>query len=321
MKKRMSSEVRRPRPLQRQFAFACRRRRGADSPSPATDSESARCSTPCSPTAASFSVPRPKRCSHPARSSARPDLAGIDEVFTLWGRARRAPFRGVEQLPPGGLRLGARTDLDERRWWRPSYGRRWGRRGPRATPCATASAAAPRGRPGRHLPVRGPRLEPDQRARPDENRRRLRTFSIAFKDPRSTSGPSRRRSPRALGTQHHVVEAGPGEIARALPRVLRHTETPLVRTAPVRSILLAEQVRANDLKVVITGEGADELFWGYDLFKEVVLRELQPRRAGAGGGAARGALSLSRCRRRAARPACTRFLLETGSPTIRSART
>ena len=111
-----------------------------------------------------------------------------------------------------------------------------------------------------------------------------------------------------------MVEAGPAEIADALPAVLRHTETPLVRTAPVPLFLLAEQVRANDLTVVITGEGADELFWGYDLFKEVVVRELNqhdPERARAlleefypylgGGGARRG-------------PAFTRFLLETGSP-------
>ena len=88
----------------------------------------------------------------------------------------------------------------------------------------------------------------------------------------------------------------------------------MVRTAPVPLYLLAEQVRANDLTVVITGEGADELFWGYDLFKEVVVRELNqhdPERARTlleefypylgEGGARRG-------------PAFTRFLLETGSP-------
>ena len=49
-------------------------------------------------------------------------------------------------------------------------------------------------------------------------------------------------------------------------------ETPLVRTAPVPIYLLAREVNAHDLKVVVTGEGADELFWGYDLFKEVAIR-------------------------------------------------
>ena len=59
--------------------------------------------------------------------------------------------------------------------------------------------------------------------------------------------------------------------------MIRHAETPLVRTAPVPLFLLAPAVRDHDLKVVATGEGADELFWGYDLFKEVAIRELHSR--------------------------------------------
>ena len=48
--------------------------------------------------------------------------------------------------------------------------------------------------------------------------------------------------------------------------------------------LLAREVREQGITVVATGEGADELFWGYELFKEVVLRELhrhEPERAEA----------------------------------------
>ena len=47
-----------------------------------------------------------------------------------------------------------------------------------------------------------------------------------------------------------------------------------MRTAPVPLYLLARQVREAGITVIATGEGADELFWGYDLFKEVALREL-----------------------------------------------
>jgi asparagine synthase (glutamine-hydrolysing) len=105
----------------------------------------------------------------------------------------------------------------------------------------------------------------------------LRTFSVAFKDPRYDERGHQARVARALGTSHHVVEAGPAEIASALPEVIWHAETPLVRTAPAPLFLLAREVRSQGLTVVVTGEGADELFWGYDLFKEVALRALHRR--------------------------------------------
>jgi asparagine synthase (glutamine-hydrolysing) len=248
---------------------------------------------------------------------ARPDLAGLDEVFTLWGaRPPRTPFLGVDQLEPGGVLVWERGRIVERRrWWVPRYG-------------SNGSAGSDlRGLLGDSVSLR---LRADvpvgaylsggldssliSAMAQIEKGGELRTFSIAFKDPRYDERAHQEAVARALGTRHHVVEAGPAEIARALPDVLRHTETPLVRTAPVPLYLLAQEVRANDLTVVITGEGADELFWGYDLFKEVVVRELnrrEPERARAmleefypylgGGGARRG-------------PAFTKFLLETGSP-------
>jgi asparagine synthase (glutamine-hydrolysing) len=77
--------------------------------------------------------------------------------------------------------------------------------------------------------------------------------------------------------------------------------------------LLSAEVRANDIVVVATGEGADELFWGYDLFKEVVVRELHQRDPEG----ARELLEelygyLPASARRG--PAWDRFLLETGDP-------
>jgi asparagine synthase (glutamine-hydrolysing) len=247
---------------------------------------------------------------------ARPDLAGIDEVFTLWGaRPPRTAFLGVDQLPPGGLLVWERGRIVERRkWWTPEYGSQ----GSANSDLRGLLGDSVRLRLRADVPV-GAYLSGGldssliSALAQIEKGGELRTFSIAFADPRYDERAHQEAVARALGTQHHVVEAGPREIAQALPAVLRHTETPLVRTAPVPLFLLAQQVRANDLTVVITGEGADELFWGYDLFKEVVVRELgrrEPERARAmleefypylgGGGARRG-------------PAFTRFLLETGS--------
>ena len=246
--------------------------------------------------------------------SASPDLQGLDDVFTLWGaRPPRTPFRGVSQLPPGGLLVWEQGKLTaERAWW-----------------SADAGGGAPRGDLGELL-----RDSVALRLRADvpvgaylsggldssvitalareEAGHRLRTFSVAFSDPLFDERAHQEVVARALGTDHHTVQITPGDIAAAFPEVIRHAESPLVRTAPVPLFLLAQEVRRHSITVVITGEGADELFWGYDLFKEVTIRELhdrEPERAlglldqlypylGA-GGARRG-------------PAWRRFLLETG---------
>src|SRR6185503_8732738 len=79
---------------------------------------------------------------------------------------------------------------------------------------------------------------------------------------------------------HTVEMASYGDIARTFPDVVYHAETPLVRTAPGPMYLLARRVREQGIKVVLTGEGSDELFLGYDLFKETVVRRFclrQPR--------------------------------------------
>jgi asparagine synthase (glutamine-hydrolysing) len=71
-----------------------------------------------------------------------------------------------------------------------------------------------------------------------------------------------------------VQRIGRGDIARVFPDVVRHTETPLVRTAPAPLYLLSRIVREQGIKVVLTGEGSDEVFLGYDLFKETIIRLL-----------------------------------------------
>jgi asparagine synthase (glutamine-hydrolysing) len=247
---------------------------------------------------------------------ARPDLAGIDDVFTLWGpRPPRTAFAGIAQLAPGELAIWERGRLVEsRRWWTPRYGRAEEAEGD----LRALLEDSVRLRLRADVPV-GAYLSGGldssliSALAQREKRGELRTFSVAFRDPGYDERGHQEAVARALGTSHHVIDVGSAEIAAALPDVVRHTETPLIRTAPVPLFLLAHEVRARDLTVVVTGEGADELFWGYDLFKEVALRELHardPERALellaelypylGDGGARRG-------------PAFTRFLLETGA--------
>ena len=82
---------------------------------------------------------------------------------------------------------------------------------------------------------------------------------------------------RYLGTSHTAVHCTRADIGAAFPRAIWHTETPIVRTAPTPLMLLSGAVRAEGYKVVLTGEGADEVFGGYDLFKEAKIRRFWAR--------------------------------------------
>ena len=101
---------------------------------------------------------------------------------------------------------------------------------------------------------------------------KLRTFSVGFPDPSIDERRFQRLVIRSVGTDHSEVCCGDGEVASRLPDVIRAAETPLTRTGPVPMHLLASHVHDRGCKVVLTGEGADEVFGGYDLFKEAKLR-------------------------------------------------
>ncbi|MFO0670516.1 MAG: asparagine synthase-related protein [Polyangiaceae bacterium] len=75
-----------------------------------------------------------------------------------------------------------------------------------------------------------------------------------------------------LESDHHGLVVSRGDIARAFPRVVAHAEKPLLRTAPAPLFLLSGLVHDAGIKVVLTGEGADEMFAGYDLFREAKVR-------------------------------------------------
>jgi asparagine synthase (glutamine-hydrolysing) len=100
----------------------------------------------------------------------------------------------------------------------------------------------------------------------------LRTFSITFDDPRFDESDHQREVAGKVGSIHSIAAITHDNIAASFPEVLWHTETPLVRTAPAPMYHLAKLTKDSGIKVVLTGEGADELFLGYDLFKEVSVR-------------------------------------------------
>ena len=100
----------------------------------------------------------------------------------------------------------------------------------------------------------------------------LKTFAVTFQDKVYDERSQQMEMVEYLGTDHHTVDCNYSKIAEAFPDVIWHTETPIIRTAPTPLFFLSELVRQNKYKVVLTGEGADEVLGGYDIFKEAKIR-------------------------------------------------
>jgi asparagine synthase (glutamine-hydrolysing) len=101
---------------------------------------------------------------------------------------------------------------------------------------------------------------------------RLKTFSVTFQDAEFDESVYQKDVIDLLQTEHRAVRCTHQDICNVFPKIIWHTETPLLRTAPAPLFLLSELVRRDGYKVVLTGEGADEFFGGYDIFKEAKIR-------------------------------------------------
>jgi len=105
----------------------------------------------------------------------------------------------------------------------------------------------------------------------------LRTFSIGFTEKEFDESYYQNLAVKFFRTSHSSIVSTSAKIASTFPEVVWHTETPLLRTAPVPMMLLSGNVRKNHYKVVVTGEGADEMFAGYNIFKEMIIRRFWAR--------------------------------------------
>jgi len=101
----------------------------------------------------------------------------------------------------------------------------------------------------------------------------LNTYSIGFEDNEFDETSYQNEVSEYLSTKHIAFKCTNLDIAEAFPNVIWHTEIPVLRTAPVPMYLLSKNVHEHNIKVVITGEGADEMLAGYNIFKEAVIRE------------------------------------------------
>lgn len=210
----------------------------------------------------------------------RIDPHALDQTFTFWSpMAPRTIFEGVSELPPG-----CSITIDERGvrltpYWRLEYPLQVEpmKEGECAERLLELLTDATRIRLRSDVPV-GAYLSGglDSSVITALVRRvstaPLKTFSVAFESPEFDESGYQDEVVRWLGTEHDTVRCRDEDIARVFPDVVWHAEKPLLRTAPAPLFLLAQRVRESGFKVVLTGEGSDEMLGGYDIFKEAKIR-------------------------------------------------
>ena len=94
---------------------------------------------------------------------------------------------------------------------------------------------------------------------------RIHTYAVRFTEPGYDESRYAEAVTHQIASVHHVVTADDESLGRALEVVSRSLAEPLGDPAVLPTFLLAEQAR-NDVKVILSGEGADELFGGYPTY-------------------------------------------------------
>lgn len=221
------------------------------------------------------------------------DPVGLAETFTFWTVVPpQSVFRGVTELEPGHVRTVSARGVEDRAFWTPRYpeGGGDGFRG-------SLEDAVERVRSALEQAVRLRMLRADvpvgsylsggldssvvaalgRRVKGEQ----FLTFSIRFEDAEYDETPFQRSVAALIDSDHREVIVRRSDIAAVFPEVVAHAERPLLRTAPAPLFLLSRLVRDSGIKVVLTGEGADEMFAGYDLFREGKVRRFWGRAPGS----------------------------------------
>jgi len=90
----------------------------------------------------------------------------------------------------------------------------------------------------------------------------IKTFTVAFNVPEANELEWARVIARAFRTEHHEILIEPTDFAAALPHLIWHEDEPLGHSASV-PLYFVSQLAQRHVKVVLTGEGSDELLAGY----------------------------------------------------------
>ena len=98
----------------------------------------------------------------------------------------------------------------------------------------------------------------------------IKTFSVAFAEREANELVYARIVAEAYKTNHHEVVVSPEEFFNALPKLVWHEDEPLAHPSSV-ALYFVSLLASQHVKVVLTGEGSDELLAGYGRYRKTIL--------------------------------------------------
>lgn len=215
----------------------------------------------------------------------RVDLTGLDQVLSFPGLVSPTTmFEGIRSLPPGHMLLVEDGEVKERQYWDLDY------------PLA-ADAEPLRDEEDTILELRDRldravryRLQADVPvgyylsggldsslvtamgfAAAPETRRA--TLSIRFDDQEICESRFQQLMVDRLHSDHHELAFGWERMSESLPAMVYHSECPVKETYNTCAMALSRMAREQGLRVILAGQGADELFAGYMGYRFDTVRQ------------------------------------------------
>jgi asparagine synthase (glutamine-hydrolysing) len=195
-------------------------------------------------------------------------------LFQRYVAAPRTLFRGVERLRPGHFAMYDRDRLVRRAYWQLS-GSAPGAESPEEV--RDLLRAAVRRRLMSDVPL-GVLLSGgvDSSAvlglMREAGADGVASFTIGFDDPIYDERPLARIAARAFGSDHHETVVSTDDFVTALPRLAWYRDEPIAEPSEIPLLRLAD-LAGSHVKVVLSGDGGDELFGGYPKYRaERLLR-------------------------------------------------
>ncbi len=209
-------------------------------------------------------------------------MPDVIDSGVFWGvHPGRSPYAGVESVPPGSYVRFRSGVIDRGAYWQFRFppervGGSLHEQGEHLSTLLTSAVE-------RRVPAYGDPavlvsggldstavLSLLRGVRPDA---RLRSFSIQFAEKALDESGFQKLAIQMFGTDHCSVTADDETVATNLVQTILHAEAPLVRTAPASSYQMGREIASRGSRSVLSGEGADELLCGYDLFKVAGIRD------------------------------------------------